>query len=136
MNTKLIASMGAVLLVNITHASGLYASPNWDGVASGCVPSEDTIAAANFNTANNAINFDGTDTGDIHLMCPVKVSDGDVLTSFYLEYANDGGAAYYVEATLRYVEAGSPTDICTATSDTSGYDEQLAILTISRLILT
>ena len=72
--------------------------------------------------AGNRVEFQGTETGDIHLTCPISVPDGSLLEYFNLEYDDDGGAAYYVEATLKYSEDGSVTNVCTVSSNLTTYD--------------
>ena len=102
------------------------AGPEWEITGSGCVWSDDT-SQSTFNTAGNRMEFKGSATGDIHLTCPVRVNDGATIQDFDLESGNDGDGSstgYYVSATLRYVESGSSTDICTMYSNSSvSYDE-------------
>jgi hypothetical protein len=113
-NISFLSSVLLVLGVGAAHAG-----PKWDVIGSGCVPSEDSPA---YDMAGNRVEFQGTETGDIHLTCPITVDDGSLLSYFELEYDDDGGAAYYVQATLKYFEGAASTDVCTVSSNLSSYD--------------
>lgn len=118
----MLTKMGisVLALVGIVGTGGVvHAAPDWNMIGSACVPSEDS---AGYDMAGNRVEFLGTQTGDIHLTCPVTIADNTSVSKLEMEYDDDGGAAYYVHATLKYSEAGSTTDLCTAISTVSTFD--------------
>ena len=121
---RVVTSAFFAVSVFATATATVSAAPEWSGVAAGCVPSEDTIAAANWNQGSALVEFAGSDTGDIHLICPVNIPDGTTISSFEYYYGNsDADSAfddYYAQVVLRMVEAGNVVDICSKGSTQSG----------------
>ncbi len=125
---KLIPLLFCLPLFGYATAAHALNNSMWSMMAGGCVSADVDVALQGTHywtvTGGMRVKHKGTDTNDIHLVCPVNLTYG-LVNRLELYYANDGdlsGSDYYVKATLRGVSKLNglyTADICTATSSSN-----------------
>jgi hypothetical protein len=125
-------------IVALAIAAGIAGAPEvasaeryWHSIGNGCVPTDNTITAANYDSRGFGVGFKGTSTGAIDLYCPVSIrATGSTPTynSIKMSYRDPDGTgtssrvrAFFLEATDG---SNSSTVKCTADSNgnaTTGY---------------